>query len=189
VRLPGEVLAGARWCHFYPPICDIGDQMNCRFWSKSCASCLRGGRRGQDGRMDTAPPWNGVATSSSPFQSLAQGDEDIAAPILFSSGAGVRTRRAAPGCPRGLRAECPPRSSGPTGCRWPVVPENRVGSTIGPGPVPTECVRRVPRRYPACQCRRIAGRSPASGGAGSRSNDSVGCFLNSPSLRALRGSA
>jgi hypothetical protein len=30
--------------------------------------------------LDTAPTWNGVATSSSPFQSHSQGDEDIAAP-------------------------------------------------------------------------------------------------------------
>ncbi len=29
--------------------------------------------------LDTAPAWNGVATSSSPFQSHSQGDEDIAA--------------------------------------------------------------------------------------------------------------
>jgi hypothetical protein len=30
--------------------------------------------------LDTAPAWNGVATSSSPFRSHLQGDEDIAAP-------------------------------------------------------------------------------------------------------------
>jgi hypothetical protein len=33
--------------------------------------------------LDTSPAWNGVATSSSPFQSHSQGDEDIAAPIPF----------------------------------------------------------------------------------------------------------
>jgi hypothetical protein len=31
-------------------------------------------------QLDIAPVWNGVATSSSPFRSLAKGDEDIAAP-------------------------------------------------------------------------------------------------------------
>ena len=36
---------------------------------------------------DTAPIWNGVATSSSPFQSLSRGDEDIAAPKPLSQGA------------------------------------------------------------------------------------------------------
>jgi hypothetical protein len=30
--------------------------------------------------------WNGVATSSSPFRSLSQGDEDIAAPKPFQRG-------------------------------------------------------------------------------------------------------
>jgi hypothetical protein len=37
--------------------------------------------------LDTAPAWNGVATSSSPFQSRPQGDEDIATPFPFSNGA------------------------------------------------------------------------------------------------------
>jgi hypothetical protein len=36
---------------------------------------------------DTNPAWNGVATSSSPFQSQSQGDEDIAAPNAFPKGA------------------------------------------------------------------------------------------------------
>jgi len=31
--------------------------------------------------------WNGVATSSSPFQGLSRGDEDIAAPKRFPKGA------------------------------------------------------------------------------------------------------
>lgn len=35
----------------------------------------------------TAPAWNGVPTSSSPFQSLSQGDEDIASPKPFPKGA------------------------------------------------------------------------------------------------------
>ena len=36
---------------------------------------------------DTAPACNGVATSSSPFQSHSEGDEDIAAPNPFQKGA------------------------------------------------------------------------------------------------------
>jgi hypothetical protein len=42
--------------------------------------------------LDTAPAWNGVATSSSPFQSHSQGDEDIAAPFPISNGGGVKMR-------------------------------------------------------------------------------------------------
>jgi SAM-dependent methyltransferase len=41
--------------------------------------------------LETAPAWTGVATSSSPIQSLAQGDEDIAAPKPFP-------KRAVSGC-------------------------------------------------------------------------------------------
>jgi hypothetical protein len=42
--------------------------------------------------LDTASAWNGVATSSSPFQSLSQGDEDIAAPFPVSNGGSVKMR-------------------------------------------------------------------------------------------------
>jgi hypothetical protein len=38
---------------------------------------------GRGAHLDTAPIRNGVATSSSPFQSHTQGDEDIAAPNPF----------------------------------------------------------------------------------------------------------
>jgi hypothetical protein len=42
--------------------------------------------------LDTAPAWNGVATSSSPFESHSQGDEDIAAPFPVSNGGSVKMR-------------------------------------------------------------------------------------------------
>jgi hypothetical protein len=42
--------------------------------------------------LDTAPAWNGEATSPSPFQSLSQGDEDIDAPFPFANGGSVKTR-------------------------------------------------------------------------------------------------
>ncbi len=43
---------------------------------------------GLGAHFDTAPAWNGVATFSSPFQSLSQGDEDIAAPKAHPQWAG-----------------------------------------------------------------------------------------------------
>jgi hypothetical protein len=48
-----------------------------------------------------APTWNGVATSSSPFQNFSQGDEDIAAPKPFQMGAVSRGT----GLPDALRLE------------------------------------------------------------------------------------
>ena len=65
------------------------------------------------GRIWTAPAQNGVATSSSPFQSLYQGDEDIASPSPFPKGAvsgcvhpGWRTPREA-ATPRSNRCGAP----------------------------------------------------------------------------------
>jgi hypothetical protein len=40
--------------------------------------------------LETSPACIGVATSSSPFRSLSQGDEDIAAPNPFQKGPGSR---------------------------------------------------------------------------------------------------
>jgi hypothetical protein len=46
-----------------------------------------------DGHIFILPPaWNGVATSSSPFPSFSQGDEDIAAPKTILKGGSVKTR-------------------------------------------------------------------------------------------------
>jgi NAD+ synthase (glutamine-hydrolysing) len=54
------------------------------------AACAKTAFAWADAGLDDNPAWNGVATSSSPFQSLSQGDEDIAAPKTFPHGEGSR---------------------------------------------------------------------------------------------------
>ena len=67
--------------------------------------------------LDTAPAWNGVATSSSPFQSHSQGDEDIAAPKPAAKKAPARVRAAQPAPTAAPRANlAQPLSTG----NWPM---------------------------------------------------------------------
>jgi hypothetical protein len=42
--------------------------------------------------LDTAPARNGVAMSTSPWERLWNGDEDVATPFLFSSGGSINVR-------------------------------------------------------------------------------------------------
>jgi hypothetical protein len=60
----------------------------------------------QRAHPDTAPVRNGVATSSSPFQSHSHGDEDIAAPNPFQMGAMSRCAPHRLGNGLGRQIEC-----------------------------------------------------------------------------------